>query len=342
MSQCEEVLQYLKEHPNEKLTAKQIAKKIIARHHDKYEKKKEKGKKTKANYNLTTVVAGEVGSGYCRDWQGKHPELKTTGDRPRKFYYSERPGSAEVAVAESRSDATDTSVADATVTSTTDATDASVADATDASVADAMDPVDTHATKLSEHDLYPKLTHYLWKEFKVNSKRIDEKRSSNKHGMKGSNRWLYPDVVGMEDLSSDWHQEVRDCVKQYSDKRAKLWSFEVKLRINRSNVRECFFQAVSNSSWANFGYLVAAKITGKGTLKELRMLTAVHGIGLIELKVDAPVKSQVIIPARERVGIDWDTCNRLATENNDFLEYVELVRQFYQTGKTWAKFWDPR
>lgn len=49
----------------------------------------------------------------------------------------------------------------------------------------------------------------------------------------------------MEDLGADWHQEVRDCVKQYSDKRTKLWSFEAKLLINRSNVRECFFQAVS-------------------------------------------------------------------------------------------------
>jgi hypothetical protein len=35
---------------------------------------------------------------------------------------------------------------------------------------------------------------------------------------------------------------------------------------NRSNVRECFFQAVSNSSWANFGYLVAAEIEGQDTL----------------------------------------------------------------------------
>ena len=334
MNQREEVLQYLKEHPNKTLTAKQIAEEIIIRFLDKYLEKKKKSQRINTDDELTVAVAAEIGSSYRRAWQGKHPELKITEDRPREYYYSEQTGSAEVAVAESMSDMTDASVADTA--------DTSVADAADASVADAMDPVDTHATKLSEHDLYPKLTHYLWKEFKVNSKRIDEKCSSNKHGMKGSNRWLYPDVVGMEDLSSDWHQEVRDCVKQYSDKRAKLWSFEVKLGINRSNVRECFFQAVSNSSWANFGYLVAAKITGKGTLKELRMLTAVHGIGLIELKADAPAKSQVIIPARERVGIDWDTCNRLATENNDFLEYVELVRQFYQTGKTWAKFWDPR
>lgn len=138
------------------------------------------------------------------------------------------------------------------------------------------------------------------------SKRIDEKRSSNKRGPNG-NRWLYPDLVGMEDLGTDWHQEVKDCVSQYSDKRTKLWSFEVKLLINRSNVRECFFQSVSNSSWSNFGYLVAAEIEGQDTLKELRMLFAAHGIGLIKLEVENPSESQVLIPAKERGEIDWDT-----------------------------------
>jgi len=193
--------------------------------------------------------------------------------------------------------------------------------------------------KIDEHALYPLLSQYLWEEFGVFSKRIDEKRSSNKRGPNG-NRWLYPDVVGMEDLGADWLQEVRDCVNQYSDKRTKLWSFEAKLLINRSNVRECFFQAVSNSSWANFGYLVTAEIGGTDTLKELRMLFAAHGIGFIKLDVDNPADSQVLIPARERDEIDWDMANRLATENRDFLEYVKLVKQFYQTGEARPADWD--
>jgi len=183
------------------------------------------------------------------------------------------------------------------------------------------------------------LSLYLWEEFGIYSKRVDEKRSSNKRGPNG-NRWLYPDVVGMEDLGADWHQEVRDCVNQYSDKRTKLWSFEAKLLINRSNVRECFFQAVSNSSWANFGYLVAAELEGQDTLKELRMLFAAHGIGLIKLDADNPAESQVLIPARERDEIDWDMANRLATENRDFLDYVKLVKQFYQTGEARQVDWD--
>ena len=339
MSQCEEVLQYLRERPNEKLTARQIAKEIIDRFPDIYEEKKKKGKKTKTDDEFTVAVAAEIGSGYCRDWQEEHPELKTTGLRPRKYYYSEQPSGAEVAGVESTTDAMDTSVADAMDTSVPDAADTSTTDATDTSMTDAAV---TNGTKLSEHDLYPKLSQYLWKEFKVYSKRIDKRRSLNKPGMKGSNRWLCPDVVGMEDLGSDWDPEVQECVRHCPDRRAKLWSFEIKLRINWSNVRECFFQAVSNSSWANLGYLVTTDIRGKGMFKELRMLTAVHGIGLIKLRIDAPTWSQVIVPAREKVGVDWDTSNWLATENKDFLEYVKRVRQFYQTGDPLVKFWGPR
>lgn len=48
------------------------------------------------------------------------------------------------------------------------------------------------------------------------SKRIDEKTSSNRMGKNG-NIWLHPDIVGLEDLSSDWNNLVKDCVKLYAD-----------------------------------------------------------------------------------------------------------------------------
>lgn len=299
------VVGYLKAHPDEKFTARQIAEWVFATYPDQCQAKKQSSQRLETDADLLQQIVAEIGSQRLR-MQTKHPELKTTEGRPRKYYYSERSDSAEVAAVESEG----------------------AASMTDAST-----------LKIDEHALYPMLSQYLWEEFGVYSKRIDEKRSSNKRGPNG-NRWLYPDLVGMEDLSKEWHREVRDCVTQYSDKRTKLWSFEVKLLINRSNVRECFFQAVSNSSWANFGYLVAAEIGGTDTLKELRMLFAAHGIGFIKLDVDNPAESQVLIPARERDEIDWDMANRLAIENKDFLEYVKLVKQFYQTGEARPADWD--
>jgi len=301
------VVGFLKDRAEQKFTARQIAEWLFETFPEECQEKRAKsqGNYIKSDADLVQQLVAEISSQRPR-LQKKHPELKTTEGRPRKYYYSEKTDSAEVAAAES-----------AVVVPTADMND----------------------TKVGEHAMYPLLSLYLWEEFGVYSKRIDEKRSSNKRGPNG-NRWLYPDLVGMEDLGADWHQEVRDCVNQYSDKRTKLWSFEVKLLINRSNVRECFFQSVSNSSWSNFGYLVAAEIEGQDTLKELRMLFAAHGIGLIKLDADNPAESQVLIPARERDEIDWDMANRLATENRDFLDYVKLVKQFYQTGEARLADWD--
>ncbi|NYT83207.1 HrgA protein [Alcaligenaceae bacterium] len=301
------VVGFLKDRAEQKFTARQIAEWLFETFPEECQEKRAKsqGNYIKSDADLVQQLVAEISSQRPR-LQKKHPELKTTEGRPRKYYYSGKSDSAEVAAAES-----------AVVVPTADMND----------------------TKLGEHAMYPLLSLYLWEEFGVYSKRIDEKRSSNKRGPNG-NRWLYPDLVGMEDLGADWHQEVRDCVNQYSDKRTKLWSFEVKLLINRSNVRECFFQSVSNSSWSNFGYLVAAEIEGQDTLKELRMLFAAHGIGLIKLDADNPAESQVLIPARERDEIDWDMANRLATENRDFLDYVKLVKQFYQTGEARLADWD--
>lgn len=296
---------YLRDRPEQKFTARQIAEWIFETFPDECQAKKASSQYVNTDAELMQQLVAEIGSQRPR-LQKRHPELKTTEGRPRKYYYSEKSDVAEVAAAEG--------VVAAPMT-------------------------DSSNAKLGEHAMYPLLSLYLWEEFGVYSKRIDEKRSSNKRGPNG-NRWLYPDVVGMEDLGAEWHQEVRDCVNQYSDKRTKLWSFEAKLLINRSNVRECFFQAVSNSSWANFGYLVAAEIEGQDTLKELRMLFAAHGIGLIKLDTDNPAESQVLIPARERDEIDWDMANRLATENRDFLDYVKLVKQFYQTGEARVADWD--
>ena len=200
------VVDFLTAHPGEKFSARQIAEWLVATFPDECNDKKASSQALKTDTDLLQQLVAEIGSQRPR-LQKKHPNLKTTEGRPRKYYFSEKSESAEVAAVENVSVAA---------------------------------PTGKEEAKIGEHGLYPLLASYLWADFGVYSKRIDEKRSSNKRGPNG-NRWLYPDVAGMEDLGADWHQEVRDCVNQYSDKRTTLWSFEVKLLINRSNVRECFF-----------------------------------------------------------------------------------------------------
>ena len=300
------VFEFLKENPDKKYTAREIAIWIFESFPEYIEKKKSRSKATVIPINdddsVIQQVVAEIGSQRPR-LQKKYTQLKTTEGRPRKYYYTVSSDSAEVERAENN---------------TTN---------------------ENNSPPIVEHDLYPILSEFLVSQLEVYSKRIDEKRSKNLHGPSG-NKWLYPDLVGLEDLSEGWNREIKDCVKEYADKKTKLWSFEVKILVNRSNIRKVFFQTVSNSSWANFGYLVASELEGDDTLKELRILSSLHGIGFIKLDVEDPSESQIMIPAREKTEVDWNTANRLATENKDFIEYIKIVRQFYQTGEIKKQDWD--
>ncbi len=189
-----------------------------------------------------------------------------------------------------------------------------------------------------EHDSYPKLCEYLNNELNIYPKRIDERKSSNSKGSNG-NKWLHPDIVGLRNLSDGWDMDVISCAGKHAFNKTSLWSFEVKIKINLSNVREYFFQTVSNSSWANFSYLVAQTIDEKA-MNELRILCSGHNIGLIQLDCENPSESQILIPASEKKELDWDMIDRIAKENPDFKEFINLITEFYQTGKLKERDWD--
>lgn len=293
------MVEFLSQNPGQKHTAREITEWIFKTYPDECKAKLERSK-VEDDQALFQQIVSEIGGGRKRILKG-NTKLKTTEERPRKFYYTTQTDQAEIEEAESENPST----------------------SIPARNADRLPP---------EHDLYPMLSTFLLAEYDIHSVRIDEKRSSNRSGKNG-NKWLYPDLVAMEDLTVDWNREVKDCVQQYSDKKAKLWSFEVKVLINRSNIREAFFQAVSNSSWANNGYLVAAELENSSdTKRELQILSSLHGIGFILLDPKNPHESQVVIPARERAEIDWDTANRLCDESLDFKKFIKEVTIFYKVG----------
>lgn len=198
----------------------------------------------------------------------------------------------------------------------------------------------------NESDLYPILIEKLFNyemQNRVFSMRIDEKRSKNSHGLKG-NKWLHPDIVGAQDLSEDWTKVVKDTA-QNKTSCLKLWSFEVKKEILMTNVRECFFQAVSNSSWANFGYLVANRVEDLA-LEELRLLCPSYGIGFMLLSNEdndaedlSSAKINILIPANENKNVDWNIVNRIVKENKDFSTYIGLIDEFYKLNKLKPSSW---
>ena len=206
------VVEFLKQNQDHKFTAREIASWIFETYPNECRKKQ---KRSTAIINpldndtaLLQQISAEIGSQRPR-LQKRYPEIKTTESRPRKYYFSEATDIAEIEYAESAK----------------------------------TSPIEKkNSAKIKESNLYPLLSNFLLSELDIYSMRIDEKRSSNSQGA-GGNKWLYPDVVGIEDLSFDWHSEIKSCVQQYADRKTKLWSFEVKILINRSNLRKAFFSS---------------------------------------------------------------------------------------------------
>ncbi|MEQ5786302.1 HrgA protein [Erythrobacter sp. NFXS35] len=303
------VVECLKSHQDRRLTAREIAVWIRARYPEETQRKLERSKALQTEADLVQQLVAEIGANRPAI-EKRFPQIRTTEDRPRLYFWSEVSEEAEVARTEQF----------------------------ESKMLPNHQPIGVIESPLREMELYPKLAQYLSVEFGIHSQRIDEKRSANKRGPQG-NRWLFPDVVALEDLTKEWTVEVRQCVSEAGAQKARMWSLEVKLLLNRSNVREAYFQTVSNSSWANFAYLVSGEIEGTDTLKELRMLAALHGVGVIKLDPDNPAESQILIPARERQEIDWANCNRLASENSDFQKVVNLLWQFHRTGDARPSEW---
>lgn len=306
------VAERLRAQPEVRLTAREIAKWVIDSYPDECRAKLERSSALEHESQLVQQLVAEIGANRPRMVK-QFPQIRTTEGRPKGYYWTEKSDEEQVQIVE----ATESSAPNKVFKPTIEEVERSFAEA----------------------DLYPKLAEFLRSDSALHVQRIDEKRSSNRRGPQG-NRWLFPDLVALEDLTSNWTREVRDCVSEAGARKFRVWSLEVKLLLNRSNVREAYFQTVSNSSWANFAYLVAGEIEGVDTLKELRMLSALHGVGVIRLDVTDPSEnSEVLIPAKERPEIDWANCERLAAENSDFLAVVKRIWEFHRTGSIKESEW---
>ncbi|GAA8699370.1 hypothetical protein HpBT345_03520 [Helicobacter pylori] len=114
-------------------------------------------------------------------------------------------------------------------------------------------------------------------------------------------------------------------------KRHKIFSFELKIRINFSNLKESYFQAVSNSTWANEGYLVVFEEIEDKVLGELRRLNQSFGIGVIKLESEIS-NSKILLPAKER-EIDIPTLNMLIEQSpEDFKPFMERINKQIEKG----------
>jgi len=184
-------------------------------------------------------------------------------------------------------------------------------------------------TSYEEKDLHPLLGYFVYanptfsRGRSIFTKTIFHQSSKRK----GYNEWLHPDMVGMYLPLDDWKQDVIEFNQLLDNNSIRLFSFELKKSITKGNYRESYFQAVSNSSWAHEGYLVAAEITqDDDLLAELERLSASFGIGVIHLRLSDFDSSTVIFPARSKQSLDWETVNKLCDQNKDFEKFIQDVR----------------
>jgi hypothetical protein len=62
------------------------------------------------------------------------------------------------------------------------------------------------------------------------------------------------------------------------------------------------------------------------------------GIGLIKLDPINVHESTIILPSRIKPEIDWDTVNRLSSENPDFKNFLQLIEEDCKLGKVKSQY----
>lgn len=177
-----------------------------------------------------------------------------------------------------------------------------------------------------ERKLHPLAVKFINSEFLAYSKTIYHEHSTKDSENK---TWLHPDIVAVAytfaNLREQKTKELSDLLGVFH---AKLYSFELKqeLKGNTLSFKKEFFQAVSNSSWAHEGYLVAPEIASSPEdLMEMERLSATHGIGIIKLNKTDPQKSEILYPARQKDNLDLLTIDKLAHANDDFKAFITEV-----------------
>ncbi|WP_121286473.1 HTH domain-containing protein [Helicobacter pylori] len=199
------------------------------------------------------------------------------------------------------------------------------------------DTAEKQKTSFNERDLHKLLVKFLYEnpDFNLQCKTIYHEKC--KKDKKGKGEWNYPDIVGVYFPQNDRHKnykiETLEFLQHTGQNSYKLFSFELKKELSFSNLKASYFQAVSNSSWANEGYLVVFNIDDEvlNELNELRRLNQSFGIGVIKLESEIS-NSKILLPAKE-MEIDMQTLNMLIDDSpEDFKPFIKDINKQIKAG----------
>jgi hypothetical protein len=183
-----------------------------------------------------------------------------------------------------------------------------------------------------ERDLHKLLSTYL-KNQGIYSKTIFHEQST--YGKDNNQIWTHPDMVGIKflNLQTRASQDFLKAINRVDT--FKLSSYELKKEINSdSELKKAFFQAVSNSSWANYGYLVAFEFSDS-LIEEIERLNQSFGIGVIELNSN-PYQSKVLFQPKYK-ELDFKTIDKLCKINREFEKFIEQTEKLMTAEERYYK-----
>lgn len=177
----------------------------------------------------------------------------------------------------------------------------------------------TNQPKYDERDLHILLSSYL-NSLGIFSKTIFHEKSLNSKD--ANQKWVHPDLVGIS-LTSLKTSAAKALMKSINQLESiRIYSYELKKEINTDyDLKHAFFQTVSNSRWANFGYLVTLEISDN-LIDELERLSESFGIGVILLS-SYPYESRVLFQSQFK-ELDFKTIDKLCLLNKEFKRFIEL------------------
>jgi len=173
-----------------------------------------------------------------------------------------------------------------------------------------------------ERDLHPLFVSYL-KSQNIFSKTILHEESKNSRDE--TQKWVHPDIIGVKftKLNSDITSRLLKTLEKKDS--CEIISYELKKEINSDyELKKSYFQAVSNSSWANRGYLVALDIN-TNLYSELERLNKAFGIGIIKLHSN-PFESQILFQSSYR-ELDYQTIDKLSNINGKYEDIIEQIEK---------------
>ena len=162
------------------------------------------------------------------------------------------------------------------------------------------------------------------------AKTIFHEKSSTKTD--SAQKWVHPDIVGVQ-FEEFKNESTLSLLKATEPRKSvHIYSYELKRKIESDyQLKQYYFQALSNSSWANFGYLVAFEIN-EDLDEEMERLNNAFGIGIILMQANS---SKILYYAREK-ELDYNTIEKLSNINSDFTTFISKLSKVLNASKDYT------